>query len=380
MLSEELEKEVSNLIEIKMNVPDLLDQVKKKIQAGSKPKAAIGKKDKKKDKEALFELEELIEIKHPVLGKRGKRSLIDYGNLIQRIEKRCRGIAMEILNLISSDPEGYKRQISLAEEFLEKVREASIKFIVEKVMSAKNDLRPIMMPGSVARDESPNLYMQDEEYGAEERLILALRLVKSVAVGNWISVYFEGPFHDYLRELVRGKLNKPHLDANDIEAVGWEMGEPFVTLLRLLLWIYGEISNQSSREEVLEMMKSSSGVIYFTPDDSEERYTAYTFPQLNRFVDSWLVNESRRKALIRMLDSVKVTCSVAYKRNRDVAEKFIGLIYRNLDLIASSLIERAIVLWEPLRRVVDLMLDLSDKLEAPADFHFVMLLGEAHER
>ncbi|MDK2384422.1 MAG: hypothetical protein QI199_06420, partial [Candidatus Korarchaeota archaeon] len=256
------------------------------------------------------------------------------------------------------------------------VREIFVETMMRRIVEAEDDLRPTMMPGSVGRNEVPNLYMPTEVYGREDRIKLALQLSKSVAVGNWISVYFEGPFHEYLRHLVRRKLNKPYLEGSDIGASGWEMNEPLVTLLRLLLWVYGEIAGEKDRNEIIEMMKSSSGVVYFTPRN-KERYTAFTFPQLNRFVDHWLRDEKRRKTLEEMLDSVKITSSLSFKRGREAAARQIEVLHRYLNLVAISLLERAEVPWEPLRRIVDVMIELAGRYDVPASFHFVMLLGES---
>ncbi len=375
MSVESLREEIKNSLRIKMKPPELIDYIERNLSKNPNLKPIVGGKGK-----GVIIMKDLIEVKHPVIKK-----LADYGNMSKKLNSETSELLEGIVDLINakgSESKDLRRLISLAKEFLDKVEEVSIESILNKTMEAENDLRPTMMPGSVGRDEIPNLYMPTEEYEKEDRMKLALQLSKSIAVGNWISVYFEGPFHSFLKQLIRSKFDRPYLESDDIGASGWEMSEPFVTLLRLILWVYGETAGEKkkkkNREEIIEMMKSSSGIVYFTPRD-RERYTAFSFPQLNRFVDEWLLKEGKRKALENMLDSIKITSSVAYKKGRDAAAKQIELIYRYLNLLAISLLERASILWEPLRKMVDVIIDLAGRYDVPVDFYFIMMLGEADE-
>ncbi len=371
MSVESLREEIENWLEIKMKPPELIDHIRKNLSKKPNLEPVVGKKGK-----GVIVMGDLIGVKHPVLKK-----LADPGNMSKRINREASDLIEGMVDLIDARKgEDLRKLESLAREFLDKAREISIDFILNKTIEAENDLRPTMMPGSVGRDEIPNLYMPTEEYKRDERVKLALQLCRSVAVGNWISIYFEGPFHNYLKQLIRSKFNRPYLESEDIGASSWEMNEPFVTLLRMILWAYGEISEEREGDEIIEMMKSSSGIIYFTPK-SKERYTAFSFPQLNRFVDSWLQRKDRRKILESMLDSVKLTSSVAYGRRRDAAAKQVELIYRYFNLLATSLIERASIPWEPLRKMVDAIIDLAGagRYNVPVNLYFVMMLGETDE-
>ncbi len=362
-----MRNEIAKSLHLKMDPGELLDYIRENLSKKPDLKPVVGGKGK-----GVIVMKDLMEVQHPVLKK-----LTDYGNMSKQLNRRAASLIEEMVNSIDAeDAEGLKRLMSLATEFLGRVREVFVETMIKRIVEAEEDLRPTMMPGSVGRSEVPNLYMPTEVYGRGDRIKLALQLSKSVAVGNWISVYFEGPFHEYLRHLVRRKLNKPYLEGSDIGASGWEMNEPLVTLLRLLIWVYGEIAGEKDRDEIIEMMKSSSGVVYFTPKN-KERYTAFTFPQLNRFVDHWLRDEKRRKTLEEMLDSVKITSSLSFKRGREAAARQIEVLHRYLNLVAISLLERAEVPWEPLRRIVDVMIELAGRYDVPASFHFVMLLGES---
>ena len=361
-----MREELSKSLHLKMDPGELLDYIRRNLSKNPNLKPVVGGKGK-----GMVVMKDLMEVQHPVLKK-----LTDYGNMSRKLNRKAAHLLEEIVGLLDSeDPEELRRLMSLSTEFLDRVRQTFVEVMTGRIVEADEDLRPTMMPGSVGRGEVPNLYMPIEVYGREDRIKLALQLAKSVAIGNWISVYFEGPFHRYLRHLIRRKLGKPYLEGSDVGASGWEMNEPLVTLLRLLLWVYGEIAREKNRDEILEMMRSSSGVVYFTPRD-KERYTAFTFPQLNRFVDHWLRNEGRRNTLEEMLDSVKSISSISFKRGRDAAARQIEVLYRYLNLVAISLLERATIPWEPLRRIVDVMIELASRYDAPASFHFVMLLGE----
>ncbi len=363
-----LGEKVSEMIEIKKKAPELLDYIRENLNKNQKLEPVIGKKGK-----GVIVLKDLIEVKHPILNK-----LVDYGNMSRKLNNELGDLIKKMVDQINTKERAdLKMLVSLAEEFLKKVRELSVEFILRGMLETENDLRPLMMPGSVGRTEIPNLYMPMERYSEKDRIKLALQLLESVAIGNYISVHFEGRFQEYLEQLIRSKFDRMYLEGKDIKAVGWEMDKPFVILLRLILWVYSQIAEKGDREEIIEMMKSSSGVIYFTPGD-KERYTAFFFPQLNRFVDTWLLRKNRRNALEEMLNSLKVTSSAAYEKEKDVIKNQIELIYSYLNLLAISLIERASILWEPLRKVVDLVIDLAGRYDVPANFHFIKMLGEAY--
>jgi len=368
MLEDELREEIGRSLHLKMDPSELLDYIRENLSKNPSLKPVVGAKGK-----AVIVMKDLMEVWHPVLKK-----LTDYGNLSKQLNRKAASLIEEMVDSLDArDAEGIKRLMLLATEFLEKVRETFVETMMRRILKVKDDLRPIMMPGSVGREEVPNLYMPTETYGRENRARLALQLLKSIAVGNWISVYFEGPFHDYLRHLISGKLGKPYLERSDIGASEWEMSEPLVALLRLLLWVYSEIveAEEAGEDKIIEIMRSSSGVVYFTPRD-RERYTAFTFPQLERFVDHWLRDEERRKALEEMLDSIKRVSLSSFKEGKEAAARHIEVLYRYLNLVAISLLERAAIPWEPLRRIVDVMIELAGKYDVPPSFHFVMLLEE----
>lgn len=367
-VEERLREEIKRSIGLKMSRDEFISYVRKNVLRNPSLKPVIGAKGK-----GVVVMKDILEVVHPVLKK-----LVDYGNMSRKINRETSDLLAEISRLVTSDdPAELVRLNEVAQDFLDRVEEVAIGYIATKVLESGDDLRPTMMPGSVGRGEAPNLYLAGENYREEDRGVLALQLASSVAIGKSVSVYFEGDFHDYLRELVRAKFDRPYLEAGDVRASGWEVGEPFVALLRLLLWVYEEISGEDGdrSEELVEMMRSSSGTVYFTPGMDREKFTAFSFPQLDAFVVRWLKEGERRRAVRSMLDSVKLTCSMAYRRGREAAGGQIQLIHQHLNLVASTLIGRAVIMWEPLRKIVDGLIELAARHEVPVNLYFVDLLS-----
>lgn len=363
---EELERELGRLIALRMESPNFLEDFRRKLERKPGAKSLIGKK------EGIYNLSDLIEVQHPVLRR---KEFLNPGDLSKEIAKEVKGIFDDLKGSISSeDKESLKGNVDLAERLLNSVRRTTISYLLKVIVEKGDDIRPLMMPGSVGRGEVPNLYMGEESYSQEDRIKLALQLAKSIGIGDSISVYFEGDFHEFLRDMVREKFSKFYLDASDLKAGFLEIKEPFVALLRLLIWIYEEILEEEElekKEKLLEKLKESSGIVYFVPEESE-RYTAFHFPQLSRFVEIWLKEGSRREALKSMLNSLKV---VSW-HDESIKNK-VELIYRYLNLLARSLIESCAVDWEPLRRISDILLDLFDKNDVKADFSFIRRLISA---
>ncbi|MCS7102303.1 MAG: hypothetical protein NZ992_00280 [Candidatus Korarchaeum sp.] len=351
----ELKEKLSEIIEL-MEAGNFISDLEKKLEKEG-PKPLFGEK-----KEGIYKPSDLLEVKHPVLRR---KEFLDPGNLkkkLNEIDQRA------IIDAVSSG--SLKTALDSAEKFLDEVKKRTVDFMLAKVKEG-DDLRPMMMPGSVGRNEIPNLYLRKESYSRADRVRLTLQLVKSIGIGSSASVYFEGDFQDFLENLIRKKFNKGYnyLEARDLKAGEREMSQPFVLLLRLLIWIYEQLKEV---DENIEKLKSSSGIIYFVPEDSE-RYNAFRFPQLNRFIETWLKDDSRREALKSMLDSI------ASSSRRDIAEVEVDLIYHNLNLLAYSLIETCSVDWGSLRRILDSLITLSDKRDLRINLGFVRKLGEAYE-
>lgn len=356
-MSEELREALSRFISVRMSSLELVEDLRRRALRKGATKSLFGR-------DGIYRPTDLIEVRHPILRR---REFFDWGNLTNRLKK---GIDARVIEAALAGD--LNSAIRSAEDLLDRVREEALGLLLERVEEG-DDIRPVMMPGSVGRGEVPNLYLAEESYSRADRTKLALQLVRSVVVGRWASIYFEGDFQDFLEDLVRRKLDKSHIEASDLEASEREMDQPFVTLLRLLLWVYEQLAGEpEDGARALEELKSSSGVIYFVPKDSE-RYNAFHFPRLGEFVETWLQEDRRRKALKCLLNSI-----ASLSRYR-AAETKLELLYHDLNLLAHSLIETSSVSWEPLRRIVDSLIDLFDKQDLRVDLSFVGKLSEGYE-
>jgi len=270
--------------------------------------------------------------------------------------------------------------MNLLSELIYKIRDNLIDFIInKKILASSNDLRPIIVPASSGRDEILNIYLANESYDEEDRVLLAHKLLSSISVGRDISIFFEGDFHEYLEDLLRRKLGKTELSSDDIKSSEWELSQPYVTLTRLLVWLRNNLWEDMLRDNIVELMKTSSGIIYFS--SSNFGFSVHIFPQLSKFVEIWLEKEKNKTILERMLDSIKNFSIKSSKADKRAVEKKIELLYDRLNFLTMRLIEGSLE-WETLRKIVDSMLDITETLrkqghEVEANLSFVSKLMEA---
>jgi len=196
-------------------------------------------------------------------------------------------------------------------------------------------------------------------------------------VGQNISIFFEGDFHDYLKSLLRRKLDKTMLSSEDINSSRWELSQPYVTLARLLVWLRNQLWEDILRDNAVELMKASSGIIYFGS-------SVQIFPQLNRFVEIWLEKERNKTILESMLDSIKKFSDNSHRIGKKAVEGEIELLYDKLNFLMMRLIEGSLE-WESLRRILDSMLDIAERLRKQGNdvrfsLHFISQLLEADTR
>ncbi len=347
---DELREELFSILNIKVGPEELASIVKEAVKEGMPPR--VGRKGK-----GLFSLKDVVSVDHPILAK-----VMDYGNLTREVNDRLGKKLSKLVNMVEGDPLSLLR---IAKEVLDGIVEVVVDLTVQRTLEKGDDLRPTIVPGTVGRSEVENLYLYGESYTLLDKVRLALNLVRSIGVGSNMAVYFEGPFQRYLR-LRLAELGKTNLEAKDLGASRWELQQPFVTLVRLLMWVH-----KNFRDETVEMLKGSSGMIYFTPKD-KERYNTFTFPQLNAFVSRWLENPERERALKGLWNSLAGLSNVGRKANEDVE-----LIYSELEVLARGLVDRGILLWEPLRRIVDKYVGLCSRFNLKPSLRFVMWLEVA---
>jgi len=323
----------------------------------------------------LLTVKDVIEVTHPMIDKH-----IDYGNITKNLNSgRIKEILEQIVMLKdASDRNSLENLMNLANDLIEEVKDIVIeRTLVKRILEAAGDLRPIVMPASVGRSEIPNIYLVSENYNEEDRISLAYKLLSSIPVGQNISIFFEGDFHDYLKSLLRRKLDKTMLSSEDINSSRWELSQPYVTLARLLVWLRNQLWEDMLRDNAVELMKASSGIIYFGS-------SVQIFPQLNRFVEIWLEKERNKTILESMLDSIKKFSDNSYRIGKKAVEGEIELLYDKLNFLMMRLIEGSLE-WESLRRILDSMLDMAERLRKQGNdvrfsLHFISQLLEADTR
>ena len=361
MSSEKLKETLSKIITQKMNSMIFIETIRDRLEKNPKLRLGIGKRDKN-----IVSLADIISVEHPVLAK-----LIDIGNLTRKLDRALSSEFNALSKFLDSDVEAVK----IADKILSKAKEEMISNLLETVESGGRGLRPILMPGTVDLSEVTNLYYRNEGYSKTDKQLLAYYLFNSLCIGDSIAVFFIGEFMDYLKGLVNKKLFKNYLDADDIHAGRWELNYPFTTLTRLIIWIFENLlEDVDNREEIILRMKESSGLIYFTPYRKKEEYTAIVFPQLSRFVSEWIENKSKRNAIKLMLDAAKNISAEAYRAGKTPK---IEILYDNVELVSRALIESSYIAWEPLRKVVDILVEMMSKYEVKGNLYFVRLLGKA---
>jgi hypothetical protein len=370
-MEERLREEMERIIRVK-SPEKVLETIRGKAL---KPKVKIGF-----GKEGLLEIEDVIEITHPFINKY-KNELLDIGNATKDLNsnKELRELLEQIIVLKdASDRNSLETLMHLLNELIDKVKNSLMDFVInKKILGDNSDLRPIMIPASSGRDEIINIYLVNENYNEEDRVTLARKLLSSISVGQNISIFFEGDFHDYLKSLLRRKLDKTMLSSEDINSSRWELSQPYVTLARLLVWLRNQLWEDILRDNAVELMKASSGIIYFGS-------SVQIFPQLNRFVEIWLEKERNKTILESMLDSIKKFSDNSHRIGKKAVEGEIELLYDKLNFLMMRLIEGSLE-WESLRRILDSMLDIAERLRKQGNdvrfsLHFISQLLEADTR
>jgi len=370
-MEERLREEMERIIRVK-SPEKVLETIRGKAL---KPKVKIGF-----GKEGLLEIEDVIEITHPFINTY-KNELLDIGNATRDLNsnKELRELLEQIIILKdASDRNSLETLMHLLNELIDKVKNSLMDFVInKKILGDNSDLRPIMIPASSGKDEIINIYLVNENYNEEDRVTLARKLLNSIPVGQNISIFFEGDFHDYLKSLLRRKLDKTMLSSEDINSSRWELSQPYVTLARLLVWLRNQLWEDILRDNAVELMKASSGIIYFGS-------SVQIFPQLSRFVEIWLEKERNKTILENMLDSIKKFSDNSHRIGKKAVEGEIELLYDKLNFLMMRLIEGSLE-WESLRRILDSMLDMAERLRKQGNdvrfsLHFISQLLEADTR
>jgi len=348
--------ELLKLIEDSIEVPipqEIQKMVAKRKEElenkGIVPTRAIGKCDAGKEEPVLC-IGKTLKTNHPVFN-----NLVDRGNLSNYLNDESTGIP-QMTDELYGDPNSDKA-LALAQNLREIIRSKSAEYVACKLTQSEKGIRPAMMPGSVSRDEAVNLYYGDESYSADDTVQLALTLLKSIKVGQNVSVYFENGFGDYINEISK----HGGFDMEDIGATKSESSYPFVTLVHLLIFVYEKAGED--RSEVEQLMLQTGGVLYLTPGTEHEKYMTFAVPSLRAFLHGWLMDEKKRNSLKKMFKAANGIGNGSFARNKEVRGD-LDKMYNYLEIIATHLIDNGSIPWQTLRQLIDSLISEAFDLDA----------------
>jgi len=348
--------ELLKLIEGYIGVPtpqkiqEIVAQRKKKLENSPiAPTKAIGNCDQEKEIPILC-MKDVLTVNHPVLKK-----LVNYGGASKYLNDESIGIP-QMTNELYGDPNSDKALV-VAQNLGQTIKNKFAEYVASKLTLSEEGIRPAMMPGSVAKSEAPNLYYGGESYSADDTVQLALTLLKSIAVGQSVSVYFENGFGDYINEISKhGRFNMEEIGGEQFES-----SYPFVTLVHLLIFVYENAGKD--RSEVEQLMLQTSGVLYLTPGTEHEKYMTFAVPSLRAFLHGWLMDEKKRDSLKKMFKAANGIGNRSFAKSREVRGD-LDKMYNYLEIIATHLIDNGSIPWQTLRQLIDSLISEAFDLEA----------------
>ena len=206
-MSSSLENLLKYNLRIEINlvkISEMLDNVISKI-----------KNEKQiKDYAGTF-VKQLYEFNHPLF-----RRIINWGNVGRRSRIELRKKVEDILRKTYSSKEEIRiSDIKEIYQLIHNFRNEVIRDIIKEISNATKGIRRYHVPSSVAFTEARNLYF-GEKFSENQLLELTEKFLRSICIGNWISVYFEKSTLSYVQEniqhLVMEKFpqGKGHIPSN----------------------------------------------------------------------------------------------------------------------------------------------------------------------
>lgn len=314
----------------------------------------------------------IFEIKHPVVEK-----LIDWGNLKGRT-KYAEELEQILENLVSKEikREDYDKLGEKIEEF-----KRGLMGDIERLTRGERerDLRPLHVPGSVGRDEARNLYF-GEEYDKGALYRLAMRLLESVCFGSNIAIYFDNQeLREDIRKIFLREFGSCHVvgdNLNNLKVHPLETRSPYIILMKFLLWLYKYIEADQQWHRIIDLLEQTEGVIYLTPGNEKVNYSTIPLPRLDIFCVNWLMVAERRKALEEMKDSLfsfmrEIEKSAKKLKRQKAAQNELRVLVTYYDMLCFHLLQSGFINHEPLRRIIDIALGLSQSYGVDTSFSFV---------
>ena len=282
----------------------------------------------------------------------------------------------EITKKSIEDPDT-ENMINEIMQLLRKLRKSVIDYFLEMVGEEEMGLRHLHAPGSVARKEGRNLYF-GEKYNQEVLYKLASRICDSIALGDNMGIYSENEnLMLILKQMVLKWFNFSYkIEASEDEKAVLNKNEanyPYATLLAFILWLVdaaeGEANDQKELlHSLIESIKSSPIQIIFVPRKKPEKWTTINLPRLDMFIDKWIINKEARyelKAFRNEIVRFVVNARKAARRKgkMEEADKSIELLMNYYEMLIQSLIVNGSVDFYALRRLIDLIIEISNKYD-----------------
>ncbi len=352
----------------------------------------LEERDKQRGREATRIRNALFEVQHPIVYKK-MRSHWDRVREGTDSANKLRETILEMLKKGVASTEDVERLEREMEEFK---KEAMSK--IEEVLFKKGDLR--QTPGSVASTEAGNLYF-GEKYDKEKVCRLSAWLLNSICIGQDIAVHFSNEdLQQGLRELLMRKYTSKHASLEKLKIHRVEGDKPFTVLTKFMLWLFTLVEDEecsSHVENLLRLLKETEGVVFVVPSKEEveerdkgvagrgrrrmeerekvrkEREYVIPLPRLDFFVSRWLEIPERRKVLERMRDSLYSFMKKVEEKAGGwrAAENQLKLLSTYSEIFYAGLLRSSFADPEPLRRIVDLAIELSSAYEIGVDLSFV---------
>ena len=319
---------------------------------------------------------------HPLI-----RKTVDWGNT----RKNCRRLNIykkfqeKILEILS-------RQINIEDvieikNLLSDLKDKTMDYIVRQVGNTSQGLRHIHAPGSVAKKEGRNLYF-GEEFTQETLYKLASRLCNSIALGDNIGIYSEDKdFMRELKQLASIDFGYPFkIELEELNIASYETEHPYIVFLKFILWLRErfEAEEDSGKKDslllILDRLKSSSISLFFMPT-KKEKWRTISLPRLDLFINKWIQHEERRKGIRTFIDNIDNFLEVVLKESKRIKEyrkvrNLIDLLMDNYDTFCHELIEHGVPDFHAVRRMMDIILDLSTRYNVKLHFKPLMIVTE----
>ena len=312
----------------------------------------------------------IFEVEHPIVKKK-----LEWGFIKGRTQS-AKNLKETIRRLLEKGVDSLNDVQELEKGLRDFEEEVKREF--ERKLFEETDLR--MFPGSVALKEAGNLYF-GEKYGEEELSKASSWLLNSICIGREIAVYFtDENLNKTIRRTLIKEFNSKHVKEENLATLKIHPSEedkPHVVLIKFLLWVYMRVESdkQFSTQDLLFMLSKTEGVIFIVPDDGKPRESMIPLPNLDFFTREWIEVPERRRILESMRDSlyefmIEVESDNSQSEKKRIKNKF-KLISNNLEVFCRDLLRQCFINPEPLRRIVDLTIELSSEYVVKPNLSFI---------